>query len=186
MASKLSDLLEQLEPLPSNYHVNALKAIDSYPLRYNPTGTIEEFNDFFARFHCHIRCHIMGIHLSADDHYDLHKDWALELLSEIFGGMNGWLSAKRSMEDGDYSINDVMEKFAIHMATKALKKRIDVLVYSFWNSLSSNEWEDVRKEYMDRYSDMVPPSYSNYLVTPIKMVNILRNHPFILQQRSRR
>jgi len=144
----------------------------------------DEFKTLLIKFFCHVENTILGIYPHRSPHPDMDWGRCYQLLVKEYGS-NGDTTAfeiaRSGTEGGLYA---VLKAVARQLADEYAMNQIRANISDFWESLSVDEKLEVSKEYLEKYSHLIPSELMEGGAVRIRTFfwEVLEEHPRIVKK----
>ena len=186
METKLDKLIQSIDPSISldqvSHRVNV--ALNSFQMKRGIVKNKKEFKSVLTEFFRHTENTILGICHRCSEHPDIDWGRCSHILKKAYGA-NGVTTAfeiaRAGTEGGIYA---VFKAVARQMTEEYAMNEIKARVSSFWEVLSIDEKMAVSKEYLEKYSHLIPSELMDGGAARIRAFfwKVLEEHPRIVRK----
>jgi len=162
-------------------------AFNSFLAKHKNLNTIhnrDDFRTFMANYYCYMENQIFHIHPLRKPHPDF--DWyrCKEMLENEYGSNSENIAFDMAWTGIGGGLYAVLKVVAGGMADEYAGNYIGSLVSDFWNSLSAKEKVATSKEYLDKYSHLIPSELMERGAVNVRLFfwKVLEEHPKIVQK----
>lgn len=181
MPTKLDQLLESIDQKNTldKLAARADKALNSFKRKSASVKEIDEFEDFMAKFHCHLMNNVLNLKPPRS----VEKiDWDLcrDLLSKEYGGRGHMVAFEMAETGAEGGLYGVLKSVAKRMADHYANNAISVSVAEYWNDLSTKERLAAIDEYLEKYGHLYAPD----TIGGVKVLfsEALKKHPYLIRE----
>jgi hypothetical protein len=189
MASKLDELIEQIDPSRNLESVSADvdRAFNSFPMQRATVATWDEYENYLTDFYIHIEKNVLKSATIPPDSKSFFWAKCSNLLNDHFG-YNGVKEAFRMANTGkDGGLYEVLKIIARRMAETYAHSEILGRVSRYWDSLTNEEKLAAPKEYIRKYGHILPSEISEGAAIKYALFfpKFLQEHPNIVRNLRR-
>lgn len=190
MPTKLDRLLKAIAPENTLDAVAACvdAAMNSFRVnaRQVETWAWDDLDDCLARFFQHMdQVALAGRTLGLDP---LSHLWSHAfLLEQEYGAQCHRVVLKIVRSGAEGGLYGVLRALALRLTTKWAENRIGSLIHEYWESLSEREQRAAPREYLDKYTALLPTEVKKHLTLTVWFLfpEFLKEHPYIMQRMRR-
>lgn len=178
--TKLDTLLQKTENYVRDFQAKCDHCLNTF----TPSIRLKIFHDFkgvMGSYNSHFYKSCLGINPPESIEYSWREIYSV--LLNVYGRMNGEKVAFHMAITGENGgLNAVLNAVTSSLFESWAKNGINSAVCQYWCSLSSEEQLVADREYLEKYSHLLPSEFveANGIRTTLNFTQVLNQHPWVI------